>query len=154
MFEIDRAILDDDSPMIGRDLSKRAALAHARGELAEARVANERALEILPPKSIWNTSAQEEYARVLFQLGELDSAEQFARAALQTQQSKLPPGHSLIAEAQSTLGAILAIIGRYGEAMSLLSQADEVLRRHRDAEDVFVTQTRGALREIEQHAHL
>ncbi|MGI9289460.1 MAG: tetratricopeptide repeat protein [Pseudomonadales bacterium] len=154
MLEMDRAIFSPDSPTIGRDLSNRAALAHAMGELEKARADYEHALEILPPNGTRTAVAQEGYAQVLLQLDELESAKQFARAALQSRESELPPGHSLVAEAQSTLGAVLARMGSTAEAMRLLTRADEVLRRHRDADDVFVRQVRDALRHIEQRPHL
>lgn len=147
MLELDKNIFAADSTRIGRDLVEIASLALAKGELSRAKHGYDKALAILPANGTSAATAHLGYARILFELNELKTAEQHARAALETREPKFPANHSSIAEAQSALGVILLELRRVEEAARLLTIADEVLQARFSA-DAFAQERRDALEEI------
>lgn len=105
-LDIDREIFEPASPAIGRDLAKRAALAHARRELATAKTDYVDALALLSPKGSRTAEAQLGYARLFLQSNDLGAAESVASEALRIRETDLPEGHSLIGEVRTVLREI------------------------------------------------
>ncbi len=148
MLRIDRRFFPSNSPMIGRDISKLASVSHAKGDFHLAKERYQQALAILPHSALITSAVNVGYARLLLDLGDPYNAEQVARAAFKLRESRLPAGHSFTAEAQSTLGVILARMGRRNEALNLLEPAYRILDKRGRPGDIFLEQTKKILRQF------
>ena len=115
--------------LLGRGLCQPASLAFARGHWQEAKELYSQALELIPSGGVRAARAELGMARVLLQTdADLPKAESLARNALQTRQTKYPPEHSLIAEAEAVLGQILLHNGNTQAALPLLMSAERILK--------------------------
>ena len=93
--------------IIGRSLCMPASLAFLQGEYDIAEQYYRRALKSLPQDTMRTSIAQLGYAQVLIELGRIAEAETFLNQAIKVRREKLAHNHSLLAEAEATLGVIL-----------------------------------------------
>lgn len=72
-------------------------------------------------------TAQAAYAAWLVAMGRGAEAETLARHALQTRLREMGPGSEDVAQARSTLGAALSLLGRWDEAEEELTRATRIM---------------------------
>jgi eukaryotic-like serine/threonine-protein kinase len=83
--------------------------------------------------------------RALAHMDSADAGETFVREMRSLRVKSLPAGHWLIAAADGSLGEVLTLDGRYGEAEQLLLAAEARVREVRGAESVAVADQRTRL---------
>ena len=140
-----------DHPMTVLNEASRALALRRAGRLAEAlqqaRAAYQHARAVLPAASPIYAHAEVIYGHTLC-LAAPDSARRGAahvEKALGDRQALLPPGHYLVAQAESLLGECLLVEGRREQAIPLLQQGYDGLRAARGAQDFRTQEAWGRL---------
>jgi Flp pilus assembly protein TadD len=77
-------------------------------------------------------------------------AEPFLRRSLEIRRKELPAGHPEIARAKTLLGSCLAELGRDGEAMALLREANATFATQHFSHDESAQQARVLLAKLEK----
>lgn len=127
---VTREQLGSRHPVLSNRLAELGDDLRAEGRLAEAETALREALEIcregLPADGPDRADILVGLADVLAARADPRAAES-AREGLEIRRRLLPPDHPEVAEAESVLGAALAVTGRFQEAESLLRRAHAAL---------------------------
>lgn len=144
-------VLGEDHPHVAQSRHTLASLLHHRGELEEAERLYRLALagtdSLLPPDHPIRAYPRLGLAAVLVDRGKAEEAEVLAREAVALLEG-VPQDHWRHAEADSVLGACLALRGRSAEAERLLVSSRARLAELRGAEDLATLQAAGWLRRL------
>lgn len=121
--------LDVSDDVIGRGLCQLASLKSIAGNLDEAKMHYQSAIERLSNSPARATMAQLGYAQVLIEFGELDAAKILTESAYDYRSSQYPSHFGLVAEAQAITGLVLAKQQDFDRAKPLLNMAVEILAK-------------------------
>ncbi|MEM7351810.1 MAG: serine/threonine-protein kinase [Acidobacteriota bacterium] len=132
-----RLLFGERHPDLAPTLNNLAVLHQTLGQWAKAEAAYRQAIDLFPEGDIHHLRFRTELASLLARTGRGEAAEALLRQELDDWRLKLPPGNTLIAWAENTLGAVLSEQLRLEEAEPLLTRSLPLIRERRGPNDAY-----------------
>lgn len=122
VFKI-RVEISSGERVIARSYHLPAKLALLQSDFSLAEIYYQKALKSLPEKGLHTSIAQLGYSQLLIETENYQQSEELVKSAISVLEESLPKGHSLVAEAQLTLGLIYRLTQRVGDGNALIKPA-------------------------------
>ncbi len=147
---LQRRLYGDRHPDLAPTLNNLAVLHQELGQWAKAEASYREVIDLFPEGDIQHFRFRTELASLLDRTDRAEEAQALLRRELGYWRTKLPPGNTLVAWAENTLGAVLTGQGELDEATVLLERSLPLIRERRGPDDAYTQKAARRLARLQE----